>query len=123
MERYWRQVETPRRELMVLMHRLGGMPTRDTEFMTIKTANTREGLRNIFLARGQPLIVVTGYSKTLATLDGPRLIARFLPPEVGRLLMAFITEIVPLSDFLAFANDDERPFSTDNFPDATRFRA
>lgn len=87
--------------LMFLCHITAGMPARGTEFTSVKIFNTWKSMRGIYI-HDEAVMCVTEYHKSQGRTGKPRVIARFPPGRVGRLLIAYISDVLP---FLAFLQD------------------
>jgi hypothetical protein len=73
----------------------GGQPARGTELLTLRWRNSVHcEIRNIFIEHGL-VSFVTSYHKNYSTSSSTRLIHRFLPPEVGELLVYYLWLVVP----------------------------
>ena len=82
--------------LLLLMHITGGGPARTPEILSIRYCNTAEGgRRNIFVESGL-MVFVTQYHKGYALSGQPKVVYRYLPQEVGELLLWYIWLVLPL---------------------------
>lgn len=68
------------------------VPARGVEILPIRCENAPEALRNVFVHDRQ-VIIVTAYYKLQAITGQHKVIARFLGRRIGRLLIAFLTEV------------------------------
>ena len=92
---YGRLVDRFREKLLILMHMVSGQPARATEILTVRVENTANaGTRNIFVSHGQ-MCFVTAYHKNFQQSDQVKIIHRFMPPEVGELLVWYIWLVLP----------------------------
>lgn len=92
---YGRLVDQFREKLLILMHMASGQPARATEILTIRFENTANaGTRNIMVSHGQ-MCFVTAYHKNFQQSDQVKIVHRFMPPEVGELLMWYIWLVLP----------------------------
>jgi superfamily II DNA helicase RecQ len=92
---YGRSLDRFREKLLVLMHMVSGQPARATEILTVRMENTANaGTRNIFVSHGQ-LCFVTAYHKNFQQSDQVKIIHRFMPPEVGELLVWYVWLVLP----------------------------
>ena len=82
------------------LHVTGGMPARGSELMTVKKENTWSSMRNVFAAHNEWIMYLTEYSKTQSRTNAPRVIPRFFPMPVGRLLVTLLVDIVPFEGYL-----------------------
>jgi hypothetical protein len=84
--------------LLFLIHLSAGLPARSTEILTIRHRNTATGgLRNIFIDRGLVMIII-GIHKNLSESQRLKVIHRFLPQEVGTLLIYYLWLVVPFCE-------------------------
>ncbi|KAL3587360.1 hypothetical protein FPOAC2_13255 [Fusarium poae] len=93
--RYSRLIEEFRSQLFVAMHMLGGQPARSTEILGIRMWNTMNGgVRNIFIHDGM-VCFVTMYHKGFRQSGKVKVIHRYLPREVGELLVWYMWIVLP----------------------------
>ena len=84
--------------MLFLIHISAGLPARSTEILTIRHRNTATGgIRNILIDRGLVMIIV-GIHKNLSQSQRLKVIHRFLPKEVGTLLIYYLWLIVPFCE-------------------------
>lgn len=94
-KRYMDRVVAFREKLIVLIHIAGGQPARGPEIMSIRHSNTRKGgHRNIFIEDGQ-VVFVTRYHKGYAVSGDVKIIHRYLPREVGELVVYYMWLVLP----------------------------
>ncbi|TPX16410.1 uncharacterized protein E0L32_012428, partial [Thyridium curvatum] len=92
---YEQAVERFRGQIWVLMHMLGGQPARSTEILGLRMWNTANGgVRNIFVHKGM-VCFVTMYHKGFRRTDTIKVIHRYLPREVGELLVWYMWLVLP----------------------------
>ena len=84
--------------LFVLIH-TDDVPARGVEILSIRCENAPEAPRNVFVHDGQ-IMIVTAYHKSQAITGQHKVIARFLGRRIGRLLIAFLTEVRPFVTLL-----------------------
>ncbi|CAI6340681.1 unnamed protein product [Periconia digitata] len=76
--------------LLLLIHMTGGQPARGTELLTLRWRNSAHSeVRNIFVESGI-VSFVTSYHKKYSASSSAKLIHRYLPPEVGELLVYYL---------------------------------
>ena len=80
--------------LMVAMHLTGGLVSRGTELTSLQWANGWSSHRSVMLFDGDVTLVST-YNKIDANKSSPTVIARILPDNVRRLLVAWIKDVIP----------------------------
>lgn len=92
---YGRLLDRFREKSLILMHMVSGQPARATEILTVRMENTANaGARNIFVSHGQ-MCFVTAYHKNFQQSDQVKIIHRFMPPEVGELLVWYVWLVLP----------------------------
>jgi superfamily II DNA helicase RecQ len=87
-------------KMSVAIHITYGQPARAEELATVMIKNQLNGMRGIYWSRGKVLIVI-GYNKTRSMNGKDKLIARFLPDEVGVLLVKYLALVRPMEAFIA----------------------
>ncbi|SCO76826.1 uncharacterized protein FRV6_01038 [Fusarium oxysporum] len=95
--RYLSTVNAFLERLLLLVHITGGQPARGTELLCIQHSNPRDGSggrRNVFIENGL-VSFVTCYHKGYSVTGTTKIIHRYLPSEVGELLLYYIWLIVP----------------------------
>ena len=81
--------------LLLLVHLTLGQPARGTEILSIRFQNTVHGHhRNIFVDSGM-ISTVTSYHKGYSVTGSTKIIHRFLPKEVGELLVYYLWLVQP----------------------------
>ncbi|KAG9193953.1 hypothetical protein G6011_03988 [Alternaria panax] len=99
-ERYMDRVVAFREKLIVLTHMAGGQPARGPEIMSIRHSNTvKGGHRNIFIEDGM-VVFVTRYHKGYSVSGDVKIIHRYLPREVGELLVYYMWLVLPFQQRL-----------------------
>ena len=92
---YQQKVEQFQEKLLLIMHLVGGQPARATELLGMRHSNTKQGgLRNIFIDRGM-MAFVTTYHKNYQQTGKMKIIHRYLPKEVGELLLQYLWLVLP----------------------------
>jgi len=101
---YMRSIRQFKEKLMVLMHISGGQPARAPELLSIRHYNTKNGgRRNVFVENGM-MVFVTAYHKGYSLEGNTKIIHRYLPSEVGELLMYYLWLIEPFQRQLEVAS-------------------
>ena len=107
---YKAQVDTFLETLLLLVHMTSGQPARGTELLSLRYTNTVNGHhRNIFVDNGM-VSTVTTYHKGYNITGSTKIIHRYLPKEVGELLIYYLWIIRPFShkiDLLALHKRDQ----------------
>ena len=124
---WMRQVARFRGLLLVLMHITGGQPARGTEILSCRHRNTAAGShRNVFIEDGQ-VVFVTKYHKGIEITGDVKIIHRYLPREVGELVVWYLWLALPfieriqalvwqedvVSDYMWPADAEGRKWTTD----------
>lgn len=91
---YGRKLEQFRERMFLLMHMMS-MPARIPEISGIRFCNTvNGGVRNIF-AHNRMICFVTSYHKNFRRTGQSKIIHRYLPREVGELLVWYLWLVLP----------------------------
>jgi hypothetical protein len=99
-ERYMDWVIEFREKLIVLMHIVGGQPARGPEILSVRHSNTvKGGHRNIFIEDGM-VVFATRYYKGYNVSGDVKVIHRYLPREVGELLVWYMWLVLPFQQRL-----------------------
>jgi hypothetical protein len=81
--------------LLLLIHLTAGQPARGSEILSLRHINTMNGhYRNVFI-EGGIVSTVTTYHKGYSTTGNTKIIYRYLPKEVGELLIYYLWLIQP----------------------------
>ena len=100
MAQYEDSVQRFLEHMMVLLHVSSGQPARRPEFLGLRWRNRQADKRNLFIHDGYLVFILT-YHKSLNMTNASRYPARFLLPEVGRLLVRFLVLVQPFRVWLA----------------------
>lgn len=108
--RYKLQVDAFLEQLLLLIHVTSGQPARGTEVLSLRYKNSLHGQnRNIFVEDGL-VSTVTSYHKGYAVTGSTKIIHRYLPREVGELLIYYLWLILPFVEALnLLALSDDAP--------------
>lgn len=88
--------------LWALMHLCGGQPARAPELLGMRWKNTAYGgVRNIFIEEGLVAFVAT-YHKGYRSSGNIKIVHRYLPREVGELLVYYLWLVLPFWEKLQF---------------------
>lgn len=99
-QRYLQLVSAFLRRILLLIHITGGQPARGTELLTIRWRNSAHcDIRNIFIENGM-VSFVTSYHKNYSAASTTKIIHRYLPHEVGELVVYYVWLIVPFLEQL-----------------------
>ncbi|KID81895.1 recQ family helicase [Metarhizium guizhouense ARSEF 977] len=93
-KRWTQRLRVFREALMLLSHIWEGQPGRGPETATLRHCDTWQVLRNVFLHDGQ-VMLVTDRDKMKAIRGTGRVVARFLPDRIGRMMVAYIAWLLP----------------------------
>lgn len=97
---YMSRLRSFKRALLVSTHIWGGQPGRGPEIMTMQHADTQQLVRNVFVFDGQ-VMLITDRDKNKAIRGTGRKVARFLPDDIGRMMVAYITWVIPFERMLS----------------------
>jgi hypothetical protein len=81
--------------LLLLIHITSGQPARGTELLTVQWRNSWEGLRRTIYLENGLVSIITSSMKGYSVEESTRIIHRYLPPEVGELLIYYLWLVVP----------------------------
>ncbi|EDN04941.1 conserved hypothetical protein [Histoplasma mississippiense (nom. inval.)] len=97
---YLRWVVRFREKLSVAVHVTAGQPARAPELLSVRPINTENGgHRNIFIEDGM-VVFVTRYHKGFHASNDIKVIHRYLPREVGELVVWYLWLVLPFAQRL-----------------------
>ena len=109
-EKYKTKVDKFLEILLLLVHITGGQPARGTEILSLRYVNTICGYhRNIFTDHGV-VNTVTTYHKGYNVTGSIKIIYRFLPKEIGELVIYYLWLVLPFCqqlDLLVFRSQEQ----------------
>jgi superfamily II DNA or RNA helicase len=92
---WMKTIDDFRGQLLALMHITGGQPARGPEILSVRHSNTVQGrFRNLFIEDGM-VVFVTQYHKGEQYKADVKIIHRYLPREVGELVVWYRWLVVP----------------------------
>jgi hypothetical protein len=104
---YKAKVEAFLERLLLLIHLTSGQPAWGTEILSLRHMNSFHGYhRSIFIENGM-VSIVTSYHKGYSVTGSTKIIHRYLPKEVGELLVFYLWLILPFCqalELVALAN-------------------
>jgi superfamily II DNA helicase RecQ len=86
--------------LLCCVHVMSGQPGRGSEITTIRHRNGLLQDRNIFVVDGAVMTVVR-YHKSQSQWDKPKIVPRFLPPQLGQVVALYLSYLQPFQEYLA----------------------
>ncbi|KIV98742.1 uncharacterized protein PV09_09494 [Verruconis gallopava] len=99
-EKYMASIAQFREKLLVAAHITGGQPARGTEILSIRYSNIwKGGHRNVFIEDGL-VVFVTKYHKGYALSGDVKVIHRYLPREIGELVVWYLWLVRPFERWL-----------------------
>ena len=102
-DNYMEQIVEFREKLLVLMHFTGGQSARASEILSVRHCNTTRGEhRNIFV-EDELVVFVTRGHKGYSMKGNVKVIHRYLPQEVGMLLVYYLLLVLPFQQRLELA--------------------
>lgn len=110
--RYLRAVKKCKERLIVLVHLSGGAPGRSTELTSIQCENGKyaRSQRGVFMDDGL-MAFVTSYHKGFSASQSMKIVHRFVPREVGEVVVYYMWLIRPFERILQRMAHDQRLFS------------
>lgn len=110
-EAYLRKVNRWKEGMLALVHMSGGAPARATELISIQQVNgpNARSHRGIFIDQGM-VAFVTSYHKGFSASQQQKCIHRFVPREVGELMVYYLWLIDPFVQLLQ-GSQGQRSFS------------
>lgn len=112
LQEYRRQVNRFLEHLLLLVHLTSGQPARGTEIISLRHVNTIHH-RNLFVEDGL-VAIVTSYHGGYTCTGSTKIIHRYLPKEVGELLVYYLWLILPFAKQVA----QLAPSMTKQIPDS-----
>jgi superfamily II DNA or RNA helicase len=111
-EGYFRQVRQFKEELFTLAHLSAGAPARGTELITVMHRSPQQGRgeRGVFVDDGM-VVFATSYHKNYQHSKTKKPIQRYLPEEVGELLVYYLWLVEPFIRTLQTATRDRVEWS------------
>ena len=110
---FFKKIKYFKEILFVTTYITSGGPPRSKELFSIRYYNTvAGGLRNIFLENGLVSLVTT-YHKGFALSGQTKVINRYLPYSVSKLLVYYLWLVKPFENFLENKLGDKRFYSTE----------
>lgn len=98
-QQYLRQVDRFLELLLCSVHVTSGQPGRGSEITAIRHRNGVLQDRNIFVMDGQVMTVVR-YHKSQSQWDKPKIVPRFLPPQLGQVMAVYLVYVQPFKEYL-----------------------
>lgn len=118
---YFRQVVEFKEKLAVLTHICGGQPSRAPELLSIQHVNTDTNVRrNIYIDDGM-VALVTAYHKGFYASNDAKIIHRYVPREIGELIIYYLWLVRPFVDQLDTWLEQQSPAPRE--PPSTQERA
>ncbi|KAH3208853.1 hypothetical protein KXV77_008742, partial [Aspergillus fumigatus] len=100
-QQYWQRVAQFKEKLAIFVHVTAGQPARAPELLSIQHCNTANSRRrNIYIEDGM-VTFVTAYHKGFHASNDVKIIHRYVPREVGELVVWYIWLVMPFIDQLA----------------------
>jgi hypothetical protein len=101
LEKYFSTIYEFLEKLLILFHLLGGQPARAPEILSVRCFNSiNSNTRNIFFD-DELISFVTFYHKGFAISGSTKIIHRYLPREIGELLVYYQWLILPFQQRIA----------------------
>jgi hypothetical protein len=104
------------RRMLLLIYMTGGQPARATELLLLRWRNSPYGdIRNMFIENGQ-VMFVTSYHKNYSQSSTLQIIQRYLPREIGELLVWYLWLVVPFLHALHLLAKQQGDFTSPSYP-------
>lgn len=97
---YLRKVDKFRKLFLFCVHVSSGQPARGTEVTSLRFRNGVANHRNVFVTDGR-VMTVTSYHKSMAMLDMPKMVPRFLPWRLGQIAVIYLTHVRNFAELLS----------------------
>jgi superfamily II DNA helicase RecQ len=98
-DQYMTRVVEFREKLSVAIHICSGQPARAPELLSLRHRNTAGTFRNVFIEDGM-VAVASKYHKAFYASNDAKIIHRYLPREVGELVVWYLWLVVPFVEQL-----------------------
>ena len=108
--RWLEDVKAFKEQLFALVHLSGGAPARGTEVVSIRHENGRTEPRGIFIESGM-VVLVTAYHKGYSHSKKAKVIHRFVPAEVGHLIVLYLWLVEPFVRKMLCDDRGQRAYS------------
>lgn len=103
------------RENFALLIEEAAMPLRVSELLAVRHSNTQTGHRNIFIEDGM-VVIISNYHKGYAISGNVKIIHRYLPQEIGELLVLYMWLVMPFEQRIQSLVYEKEPLSARLFP-------
>jgi hypothetical protein len=118
-DQYMTRVVEFREKLSVAIHICSGQPARAPELLSLRHQNTAGAFRNVFIEDGM-VAVASKYHKAFYASNDAKIIHRYLPREVGELVVWYLWLVVPFVEQLERYQHQVRYADHPNGPEWTR---
>jgi hypothetical protein len=98
-DQYMSRVVEFREKLSVAVHVTAGQPARAPELLSLRHRNTEGAVRNVFIEDGM-VVVASKYHKGFYASNDAKIIYRYLPREVGELVVWYLWLVLPFVERL-----------------------
>jgi hypothetical protein len=111
-EDYFRRVSRFKEDLLALVHLTAGVPARGTEVLSIQHTNGDDSRaqRGIFVENGMVALMIR-YHKGYSSSQKMKVIHRYLPREVGEIVVYYLWLVEPFVRQLQMMARDQEVFS------------
>ncbi|RHZ49046.1 uncharacterized protein CDV56_103939 [Aspergillus thermomutatus] len=100
-QQYWQRVAQFKEKLAIMVHVTAGQPARAPELLSIQHTNTANSMRrNIYMEDGM-VTFATAYHKGFHATNDVKIIHRYVPREVGELVIWYIWLVMPFINQLS----------------------
>jgi hypothetical protein len=96
---YLRELERVKELMLGCVHIEQGQPARGSEILTMRHRNGLLQDRNIFIIAATVVSVIR-YYKSQSQYDAPKVVPRFLPPQLGQIMALYLSYLQPFEEYL-----------------------
>jgi hypothetical protein len=87
------------RDALCAVHVTSGQPGRGSKITSMRHRNGLLQDRNIFVADGQ-IMTVSRYRKSQSQWDKPKIVPRFLSPQLGQVMAVYLVNVRPFHEYV-----------------------
>jgi superfamily II DNA helicase RecQ len=96
---YLRELDRVKELMLGCVHIEQGQPARGSEILTMRHRNGLLQDRNMFVIAGT-MVTVIRYYKSQSQFDAPKVVPRFLPPQLGQIIALYLSYLQPFEEYL-----------------------
>jgi hypothetical protein len=96
---YLRELEHVKELMLSCVHIKQGQPAQGSEILTMRHRNGLLQDRNIFIIAATVVSVIR-YYKSQSQYDAPKVVPRFLLPQLGQIMALYLSYLQPFEEYL-----------------------